>query len=45
MRVPDEVGQGKAKITLLPTLLPARTVPSLVPATIDIPVVESKSNK
>jgi len=45
VRVPDEVGQGKAKITLLPTLLPALTVPNLTPATFYIPVVGSRSDR
>jgi hypothetical protein len=42
VHVPEEAAPGNAKITLLPILLPARTVPSLSPATLLIPV-EAKS--
>jgi hypothetical protein len=45
VRVPEGIGQGKAKITLLPSLLPALTRPQLVPAVIYIPVIESKSER
>ena len=42
VHVPEEAGPGNAKITLLPTLLPAQIVPSLAPASLLIPV-EAKS--
>jgi len=37
------VGPGKAKIILLPTLLPARTIPRLEPATIFIRIGEGEA--
>jgi hypothetical protein len=43
VRVPEDAGAGHAKITLLPTLLPERTRPRLVPVTLFVPVVRAET--